>query len=76
VLVFPDLAVANIANKTMMRTGGAEALGPILMGLSKSVHVLQHGSTVEQIVNTAAIAVVAAQKNGRRLPVAHRPSAA
>jgi malate dehydrogenase (oxaloacetate-decarboxylating)(NADP+) len=63
VLVFPDLGSANIAYKLMMRIGGAEALGPILMGLSKPVHVLQRGATVEEIVNMAAIAVVHAQKN-------------
>lgn len=62
VLIFPDLAAANIAYKMMMRIGGAESLGPILMGLSKPVHVLQRGATVEEIVNMAAIAVVDAQK--------------
>jgi malate dehydrogenase (oxaloacetate-decarboxylating)(NADP+) len=62
VLVFPDLAAANIAYKMMMRIGGAESLGPILMGMSKPVHVLQRGATVEEIVNMAAIAVVDAQK--------------
>jgi len=46
----------------MMRIGGAESLGPILMGLCKPVHVLQRGATVEEIVNMAAIAVVDAQK--------------
>jgi malate dehydrogenase (oxaloacetate-decarboxylating)(NADP+) len=58
VLIFPDLGSANIAYKLMMRIGGAEALGPILMGLSRPVHVLQRGATVEEIVNMAAIAVV------------------
>ncbi|MGH9469819.1 MAG: NADP-dependent malic enzyme [Terriglobia bacterium] len=61
VLIFPDLGAANIAYKLMMRAGGAEALGPILTGLSKPVHVLQRGATVEEIVNMAAIAVVHAQ---------------
>jgi malate dehydrogenase (oxaloacetate-decarboxylating)(NADP+) len=62
VLIFPDLGAANIAYKMMMRIGGAESLGPILMGLCKPVHVLQRGATVEEIVNMAAIAVVDAQK--------------
>jgi malate dehydrogenase (oxaloacetate-decarboxylating)(NADP+) len=67
VLVFPDLEAANIAYKMMMRIGGAEALGPILIGLSKPVHVLQRGATVEEIVNMAAIAVVDAQKLGMQM---------
>jgi malate dehydrogenase (oxaloacetate-decarboxylating)(NADP+) len=46
------------------------------MGLSKSVHVLQRGATVEEIVNMAAIAVVDAQKHGRQLQVAPRFTAA
>ncbi len=61
VLVFPSLEAGNIAYKLMMRMGGAEALGPILMGMSKPVHVLARGSGVEEIVNMAAIAVVHAQ---------------
>jgi malate dehydrogenase (oxaloacetate-decarboxylating)(NADP+) len=61
VLIFPDLGAANIAYKLMLRIGGAEGLGPILMGLSKPVHVLQRGATVEEIVNMAAIAAAHAQ---------------
>ncbi len=57
VLIFPDLGAANIAYKLMLRIGGSEALGPILVGMSKPVHVLQRGATVEEIVNMAAIAV-------------------
>jgi len=67
VLIFPDLEAANVAYKLMMRIGGAEALGPILMGMSKPVHVLQRGATVEEIVNMAAIAVVDAQRNEAQL---------
>jgi malate dehydrogenase (oxaloacetate-decarboxylating)(NADP+) len=76
VLVFPGLEAANIAYKMMMRIGGAEALGPILMGLSKSVHVLQRGATVEEIVNMAAIAVVDAQKHNLQLQNVPRAPAA
>jgi malate dehydrogenase (oxaloacetate-decarboxylating)(NADP+) len=61
VLIFPSLEAGNIAYKLMMRMGGAEALGPILMGMAKPVHVLARGAEVEEIVNMAAIAVVHAQ---------------
>jgi len=61
VLIFPSLEAGNIAYKLMMRIGGAEALGPILIGMAKPVHVLARGSEVEEIVNMAAIAVVHAQ---------------
>jgi len=65
VLVFPDLDSANIAYKLMLRIGGAEGIGPILMGLSKPVHVLQRGAAVEEIVNMAAIAVIQSQLGGK-----------
>jgi malate dehydrogenase (oxaloacetate-decarboxylating)(NADP+) len=61
VLIFPSLEAGNIAYKLMMRMGGAEALGPILLGMSLPVHVLARGSEVEEIVNMASIAVVHAQ---------------
>jgi malate dehydrogenase (oxaloacetate-decarboxylating)(NADP+) len=65
VLIFPDLQSANVAYKLVHRLGGAEAIGPILMGTRKPVHVLQHGTEVKDIVNMAAIAVVDAGENGR-----------
>ncbi len=61
VLVFPDLNSGNICYKLLARLGGAEAIGPILMGMKKPVHVLQRGDDVTDIVNMAAIAVVDAQ---------------
>jgi malate dehydrogenase (oxaloacetate-decarboxylating)(NADP+) len=69
VLIFPDLEAGNIAYKLMMRIGGAEALGPLLMGMTKPVHVLQRGCEVEDIVNMAAIAVVHAQASAEQLPL-------
>jgi malate dehydrogenase (oxaloacetate-decarboxylating)(NADP+) len=66
VLVFPNLESGNVAYKLLARLGGAEAVGPILMGLSKPVHVLQRGAEVNEIVNVAAIAVVDAQEAERR----------
>lgn len=60
-LVFPNLASGNIAYKLLMEIGGAEAIGPILLGMKKPVQVLQLGSSIRDIVNMAAIAVVGAQ---------------
>ena len=57
-LIFPDLQSGNIAYKTMMEIGGAEVIGPILMGMNKSVQVLQLGSSVREIYNMVAIGVV------------------
>ncbi|HTQ61276.1 MAG TPA: NADP-dependent malic enzyme [Candidatus Solibacter sp.] len=67
VLIFPDLTSANTAYKLLARIGGAETIGPILMGMSKPVHVLQRGAEVEEIVNISAIAVVDAQETDERL---------
>lgn len=60
-MIFPNLAAANIAYKLLMEIGGAETIGPILLGMKKPVHVLQLGSSIREIVNIAAIAVVDAQ---------------
>ncbi len=62
VLVFPDLEAANVAYKLLQRLGGAEAIGPVLMGMGKPVHVLQTGDEVKDIVRIAAMAVVDAQR--------------
>ena len=60
-LIFPNLDAGNIAYKLMQTMGGAEAIGPILLGLKKPVHILQLGSTVREIVNMVTIAVADAQ---------------
>jgi malate dehydrogenase (oxaloacetate-decarboxylating)(NADP+) len=64
VLIFPDLNSANIAYKLLAKIGGGETLGPILMGMSKPVHLLTRDAEVEEIVNVTAIAVVDAQETG------------
>ena len=61
VLVFPNLSAGNIAYKLLDHLGGATAIGPILIGMSRPVHVLERGAEVQDIVNMAAVAVVDAQ---------------
>lgn len=63
-LIFPTLTSGNIGYKLLQSFGNTEAIGPLLMGLDKSAHVLQMGSGVREIVNMAAIAVVDAQTRG------------
>jgi len=60
VLIFPDLTSGNIGYKIAQRAGNADAIGPLLMGMKKPVNVLQHGMTVAEIVNVAAITAVTA----------------
>lgn len=60
-LIFPDLASGNIAYKLLIEVGNTEAIGPILLGMRKPVHILQLGSSVREIINMAAIAVVDSQ---------------
>ncbi|MGB5593820.1 MAG: NADP-dependent malic enzyme [Crocosphaera sp.] len=62
ILIFPDLQSGNIAYKLLHELGGAEAIGPILLGMKKSVHILQRGCQINNIVNMAAIAVLDAQE--------------
>jgi malate dehydrogenase (oxaloacetate-decarboxylating)(NADP+) len=64
-LIFPNLAAGNIAYNLLKEVGGADAIGPILLGLKKPVHVLQLGSSVRSIVNVTLIAVVDAQMKTR-----------
>ncbi len=65
VFIFPDLQSGNISYKLLNKLGGAEAVGPILMGMQKPVHVLQRGDDVTDIINMAAVAVVDAQEDAR-----------
>ncbi|MDY6818891.1 MAG: NADP-dependent malic enzyme [Halobacteriales archaeon] len=63
VLVFPNLEAGNIGYKLLQRLGGAEAIGPMLVGMDKPVHVLQRGDDVSDIINLAGVAVVDAQED-------------
>ena len=60
-LIFPNLAAGNIAYNLLQEVGGADSIGPILLGLNKPVHVLQLGSSIRSIYNMVVIAVVDAQ---------------
>lgn len=60
-LIFPSLEAGNIAYKLLQEMGAAEAIGPVLLGMKKPVHILQLGSSVREIVNMVTIAVVDAQ---------------
>ncbi|ADD04087.1 malate dehydrogenase (oxaloacetate-decarboxylating) [Natrialba magadii ATCC 43099] len=62
VLVFPNLESGNIGYKLLQRLGGADAIGPMLVGMDRPVHVLQRGDEVKDIVNLASVAVVDAQQ--------------
>ena len=67
VLIFPDLTSGNIAYKLLNNLGGATAIGPILVGMDRPVHVLEQGAEVQEIVNMAAVAVLDACERERHL---------
>ena len=60
-LIFPNLAAGNIAYKLMQEMNDDDSIGPILVGLKKSIHVLQMGASVREIINMVKVAVVDAQ---------------
>ncbi len=60
-LIFPDLNSGNSAYKIMQQIGGAEVVGPILLGMNRPVHIIQRESSVREIIDMAAIAVIDAQ---------------
>lgn len=62
VLIFPNLSAGNIAYKLLNHLGGATAIGPILVGMNRPVHVLEQGADVQEIINMAAVAVIDAQE--------------
>ena len=64
-LIFPNLSAGNIAYNLLQEVGGADSIGPILLGLRKPVHVLQLGASVRDIINMVVIAVVDAQMKSR-----------
>ncbi|MEJ7611504.1 MAG: NADP-dependent malic enzyme [Ferruginibacter sp.] len=68
-LIFPNLAAGNIAYNLLQEVGGADSIGPILLGLKKPVHVLQLGSSIRSIFNMVVIAVVDAQAKGKNRDV-------
>jgi len=74
VLIFPNLSAGNIAYKLLNHLGGAAAIGPILVGMSRPVHVLERGADVQDIVNMAAVAVVDAQERSHPVEPVVRPT--
>ena len=61
-LIFPNLSSGNIAFKLMQELASVETIGPILMGLNKPIHIVALESSVREIVNMTAIAVIDANK--------------
>ena len=63
-LIFPNLSAGNIAYKLLQESAGCEVIGPVLLGMNHSYHILQMGCSVREIVNMIRIAVVDAQLKG------------
>ncbi|MCS7076548.1 MAG: phosphate acyltransferase, partial [Bacteroidia bacterium] len=69
ILIFPDLASGNIGYKLVQELANASVIGPILLGLKKPVHILQLGSSVDEIVNMVSYAVMDCQKRSQESPI-------
>jgi malate dehydrogenase (oxaloacetate-decarboxylating)(NADP+) len=67
ILIFPDLNAANIAYKLFMRLGEVDAVGPILVGLEKSAHIIERGSKADNIFNLTTLAALKARQNVSRI---------
>ncbi len=65
-LIFPNLESANITYKLLKELNQADSIGPIMVGLRRSVHILQLGASVDEMVNMAAVAVIDAQEREKR----------
>ena len=65
-IIFPDLNSGNIAYKMMQQIGGADVIGPILLGVNKPIHIIQRESSVREIIDMAAIAVIDAQYHAEK----------
>jgi malate dehydrogenase (oxaloacetate-decarboxylating)(NADP+) len=65
-LVFPNLESANITYKLLKELNKSDSIGPIMVGLRKSVHIMQLGASVDEIVNMTAVAVIDAQEREKR----------
>ncbi|MFS4466923.1 NADP-dependent malic enzyme [Maribacter sp. 2210JD10-5] len=65
-LIFPNLESANITYKLLKELNKADSIGPIMVGLRKSVHIMQLGASVDEIVNMTAVAVIDAQEREKR----------
>lgn len=74
VLIFPNLAAGNVAYNLLQEVGGSEAIGPVLLGIRKPVHILQLGSQVRSIYNMVLIAVLDAQTKCEKKIAAEQPS--
>lgn len=65
-LIFPNLESANITYKLLKELYGADTIGPIMLGLRRAVHIIPMGSSVEEMVNMTAVAVIDAQEREKR----------